>query len=54
MCNYSINKIDRDEVHFDFAEYDDDELRALQIIDSTVNTSDELAGQLSQLSDSVS
>ena len=47
LCNYSINDINRDEVHFDFAEYDDDELKALQIIDSTVNASDELAGQLS-------
>ena len=46
QCNYSINNIDRDDIHFDFVEYDEDDLKALQIIDSTVNASDELAEEL--------
>ena len=49
VCNYTIKNIDKDDIHFDFVEYDEGDLKALQIIDSTVNASDELADKLLSL-----
>ena len=45
-CNYSISNINRDELCFDFIEYDERELKAMQVIDSTLDASDNLSTKL--------
>ena len=54
QCNYSMSNINRDELLFDFVEYDQKELKAMQVFDSILDASDNLSARIQMLQNSVS